>query len=153
MASTSEREQLEDTFPGLQQLDYSITSPASKRYNCIAWAVGRDDVWMWPDKPPHSFWPDDAPREVSREAFVAAFGIYGFEPSGSEALDPEFEKIAIFEREGRPTHAARQLPKGEWTSKCGKAVDISHTLESLEGDVYGMVAVILQRERPPDAVA
>jgi hypothetical protein len=48
---------------------------------------------------------------------------------------------------GTVTHAARQLASGEWTSKLGKDVDISHSLRSLEGLTYGKVAVLLRRKR------
>ena len=56
----------------------------------------------------------------------------------------ELKKIAIFgmkESDGSvsPTHAARQLESGEWTSKLGKDFeDIPHTtLDALNGPVYG----------------
>ena len=55
------------------------------------------------------------------------------------------------DKEGVPSHAARQLPSGHWTSKLGKAEDIRHsTLEAVESDPnlglgYGKVAVILKR--------
>lgn len=59
----------------------------------------------------------------------------------------------IVSHRGEPTHAARQLPSGAWTSKLGEWEDIEHdTLEALEGsegrgEAYGRVALILKRER------
>jgi hypothetical protein len=46
---------------------------------------------------------------------------------------------------GVPTHAARLLPSGLWTSKLGEWEDIEHDLLALEGDVYGTVALLLKR--------
>lgn len=43
---------------------------------------------------------------------------------------------------GIPSHAARQLPNGRWTSKCGQAEDIEHDLRDLEGRLYGKGCVL-----------
>jgi len=56
-----------------------------------------------------------------------------------------FEKVAIYALDGEPTHAARQLSDGTWTSKLGKDIDITHTLRALEGSTYGQVAAYLKR--------
>ena len=54
--------------------------------------------------------------------------------------------MAIFvDAVGVPTHAARQLASGLWTSKLGHSEDIEHDLRALEGDTYGMVALLLKR--------
>jgi hypothetical protein len=52
---------------------------------------------------------------------------------------------------GCPTHAARQLASGRWTSKLGKAEDIEHELRDLEGDVYSSVVLVLKRPLPASA--
>lgn len=46
---------------------------------------------------------------------------------------------------GTPTHAARQLENGKWTSKLGQLEDIEHELDGLVGDKYGIVVTILRR--------
>ena len=62
-------------------------------------------------------------------------------------LETEFEKIAVFGKDGRWTHAARLKVDGKWTSKLGKEEDIEHnTLESMEGDLYGFVVEVLRKE-------
>jgi hypothetical protein len=59
------------------------------------------------------------------------------------------EKVALFaDPAGIPTHAARQLASGQWTSKLGQAEDIEHELRALEGEIYGVVALILKRPLP-----
>ena len=41
--------------------------------------------------------------------------------------------VAIYQSGGLPTHAARQLSDGNWTSKLGPNIDITHSLSGLEG--------------------
>lgn len=137
-------------FPRLQPGDYHITSAATPRYNCIAWAAGNDDNWWWP---PGGFsgyhWPAGIPTASTLENFVKAFESLGYQVCDSAELEPEVEKIAVYVgSDGAPTHAARQLASGSWTSKLGKAEDIEHrTLACLEDGVYGLVAQIMKRPR------
>ena len=71
-------------------------------------------------KAPDAVWPDSAAREVTLSAFTAAFSTIGYVVGGDEALEPGFEKVALFaDAAGMPSHAARQLPSGAWTSKLG----------------------------------
>jgi hypothetical protein len=49
-----------------------------------------------------------------------------------------------------PTHMARQLPNGAWTSKCGPEEDITHfTLDALEtyGTIYNYGCDVLYMRR------
>jgi hypothetical protein len=63
-------------------------------------------------------------------------------------LEQGQEKIAIYARDGEPTHAARQLEDGSWTSKLGPSVDISHAATSaVEGSLYGAVVRYMRRVR------
>jgi hypothetical protein len=138
---------LEAAFPGLRATSYQVTSPADPSYNCIAWAVGANADWWWPlSADRKTYWPAGAPREVSLSAFVATVLALGYTVCSGESVESGSAKIALFvDSAGVPTHAARQLPTGRWTSKLGQSVDIEHDLRALEGDVYGAVAVILQR--------
>jgi hypothetical protein len=141
------RANLERCFPKLRQLGCQITSPESKLYNCIAWAAGRDDRWWQPS--PGYFWPEE-PHDCTPEAFVRVFRRLGYEVCEQRGLEPDFEKVALYVNDFGPAHMARQLPSGEWTSKCGKLEDITHPLEGLEGteyEEYGHVAVIMKRKR------
>ncbi len=141
---------LENEFPRLSESSYRITSPISCSYNCIAWAAAEEDVWLWPDFMFQYYWPPGVPREETVEAFVQAFRSRGYVNCESGDLDVGFEKVAIFARpEGTPTHAARQLPDGTWTSKLGPDVDISHdVLTSVSGLHYGEPAAFLRRPLP-----
>lgn len=139
---------LEIVFPGLVGTGYTVTSLPTLEYNCIAWAAGEDDRWWWPDAASVSYWPIGVPREESIPAFAAAFATVGFAPSTNPNLEPNIIKIAIYARSGIPTHAARQLANGNWSSKLGQSEDIEHTLASLVGSIYGDVAMILANPSP-----
>ena len=141
-------EDLKGKFPHLAHSPYSITSPSSPGYNCIAWAAGETDRWWWP---PVSgsfayYWPPNILLQETLDAFVEAFGVIGFSPCGDPHVEQGYEKIALYVgSRGKPTHTARQLPDGRWTSKLGSGQDIEHELDGLTGSLYGAVAQILKR--------
>lgn len=137
----------ERNFPQLAAQGYEITSPPDRRYNCIAWAAGDQTRWWWPDLGECGFWPENAPRELSLVAFIAAFASVGYARCATGNSEAGLEKLALYVLNGRPTHAARQLADGWWTSKCGRSEDIRHTLEGLTGDLYGEPEVFLSRPR------
>jgi len=124
------------------------TSPATTDYNCIAWAAGDTKRWWWPNPALTYYWPVGAPRTLTLDAFARAYSALGYEPCANSNLEADFEKVAIYvDSADRPTHAARQLPDGRWTSKLGNLIDIEHAnLECLRG-LYGRVALVVRRSR------
>jgi hypothetical protein len=141
-------ERLEARFPGLRGTDYRVTSPATRDYNCVAWAAGDTAHWWWPDLDPEDdaiFWPPGVALEETLGAFVAAFATLGYAPCAGEEPEPGFEKVALFARDGVPTHAARQLPDGRWTSKLGLREDIERELHAVSDELYGAVVLFLKR--------
>lgn len=137
---------LDFSFPSLRKTGFEITSPHTEDYNCIAWAAGDTNKWWWPDKYFQYYWPSDAPRNESLQAFIEAFEKMGYVICENLDLEEGIEKISIYIRpDGTPTHAARQLENGKWTSKLGRSEDIEHLIDSLDGPCYGSVAVIMQR--------
>ena len=137
---------LRGDFPSLTAENSRPTSPFDVKYNCIAWAAQDDSNWWWPDRMNLYYWPRQAPRIESIEAFKIAYGTIGYTEPTTEDLDDGLEKVAIYASSwGAPTHAARQLPDGWWASKLGRNIDIEHELRAVEGPVYGSVAVILSR--------
>ncbi|HMR19802.1 MAG TPA: hypothetical protein PKA53_10935, partial [Sphingobacterium sp.] len=81
--------------------------------------------WWWPKG---AYWPTDAPKEETIAAFVAAFQILGYQDCTDPNFEHGYEKIALYAKDGKPTHAARQLSNGMWSSKLGKYKDISHIM-------------------------
>ncbi len=143
-----------EQFPRLTPEEYRQTSSATKLYNCVGWAA--DDtrhVW-WPMR--RCFWPPEARRVVTIEAFIEAFQSRGYELCASAELEPGYEKIAIFATfDSMPKHVARQLASGGWTSKMGTGIDIEHSdLAAVDGPEYGRPVQFMRRRRmdPPQAV-
>lgn len=139
-------------LPRLSSEPYDITSPRTRKYNCIAWATGRKDRWWWPDPQGIGYWPSGVPREVSLDAFVAVFEQQGYELCSDGSLEQGFKKVALFANslgDGllTPTHAAIQLDNGHWSSKLGECEDIEHdALESVNGPRYGTPVKFLRRK-------
>jgi hypothetical protein len=137
---------LEDVFPRLRGAEYRIDSPQDPDYNCIAHVVRDKGGCWWPDLGGQDSWPEGVPREEAPAAFLAAFATLGYVMCAGEELEPGFEKVALFANEhGVPTHAARQLESGRWTSKLGGLEDIEHALHDLEGVAYGSVELLMKR--------
>lgn len=84
---------------------------------------------------------------MTRQAFVAAFQTVGFEVCEGDHPEAGYEKVVIYELDGKPTHAARQLADARWSSKLGKQVDIAHDLNALDGPMYGTPTVFLRRPK------
>ena len=139
-------------LPGLSSSNHTITSPKARRYNCIAWAAGEDFRFWCPDPWGTAYWPHGIECSETIQAFVRAFGTLGFSRCSNGDLEPGIEKVALYGKglEGVevPTHAARQLESGEWTSKLGRLEDIEHlSVENVAGPVYGRVVCYLSRSR------
>lgn len=137
---------LDVTVKGLEGWDYEVTSDITYEYNCLAHAADEDFRWWWPAKEYDTYWPEEAPCEVTREAFVLAYASIGYEVCDDAAYDPSYEKIALFFESDIPTHAAKQIDAMHWTSKLGAFHDIRHPLRALE-EYYGRALVFLHRKR------
>ncbi len=135
----------ESLFPDLARSGYRITSPPDRKYNCIAWVAGITSAWWWPDPDGVDFWPCTVPCEPTVAAFAQALAIVGYQPCQDGSLEPGWEKVALYSSVEGPTHAARQLPNGRWTSKLGPDDDIEHSLDALCGPAYGSVTQFLRR--------
>jgi hypothetical protein len=140
-------EWLERLFPRLIGTPYRITSPATDVYNCLAWAARVTNGWWWPVGDPGTVhWPPGVARQETLEALRDAFATLGYAPCDTEEPEAGFEKVALFaDAQGLPTHAARQLFAGCWTSKLGRGEDIEHDPRALEGEAYGTVALVVKR--------
>jgi hypothetical protein len=133
-------------FPELARGHFRVTSSSTPIYNCIAWAAEDDTRWWWPDGDGDYFWPIAVPRTETLDAFKQAYAQLGYEECSEPYLEAGWQKVAIFvDASGVPTHAARQLSNGYWTSKCGRSEDIEHILAGLEGESYGRAVCFMRR--------
>lgn len=135
-------------FPRLKKSPppFNVTSPDTWRYNCIAWAVGDINRWWWPAHP-DAYWPNGCLEEVTILAFERMFATLGYEPCNIGRRESGYEKIVLYALKDQPTHAARQLKNGRWTSKLGKNVDIEHKVRDLEGPRYGKVVAYFRHPK------
>ena len=105
----------------------------------------------WPDPYGIGAWPANAPREVTVDAFVRAFEVLGYQACGDGLLEIGYEKVAIFAVRDMggsltPTHAAKQLRDGSWSSKLGDFEDIEHpALDAVNGPTYGTAVRFVRR--------
>jgi hypothetical protein len=132
----------------------TITSPTDPQYNCIAWAAEDSTHWWWPVPPglvptrAGVYWPPGVPQTGALSDFQEAFELRGYEVCSEIAHEPGFLKVAFYvDASGDPTHAARELPSGEWTSKLGDWVDVTHGNPDGVGGTsgYGTVALVMRR--------
>jgi hypothetical protein len=134
---------IESQFMLLAAGDYRVTSPADPHYNCAGHAANRREKW-WPLPP--FVWPKEAPRENTIAAFVQAYATLGYSQCPDGKQEKGFEKLAIYANLEGPTHVARQLSNGKWTSKLGAYKDIEHrTPESLTSSQYGRPVRFMRR--------
>ena len=137
-------------FPWLPNAkDFRVTSPQDEHYNCFAWALGDTSHWIDPTDP--NTWPSDVSNENAVPSLFELFSKAGYQPCQDGSLETGCEKVAIYALDGEPTHAAKQLHNGLWSSKLGKLEDIEHaTPEELQGDEwdqYGRIAGFMSRPR------
>lgn len=143
-----ERAAVESQIPRLTDSEYRITSPRDVRYNCFAWAAGdAEHVWSPSMIGSGVYWPPGIAALPSITGVVTAYEACGFERCTSAGLEDGFEKLVVFtDATGEPTHAARQLSSGAWTSKLGDHVDIEHNdVAAVGGGMYGEPSVFMRR--------
>lgn len=129
-------------------------SPATIDYNCAAWAA-EDTTKRW--DPMGYYWPETVPRRLSMETLIAVYENIGYKICDNEIPETGFKKIAIYvDSSGMPKHVARQLIKGEWTSKLGDLEDVEHMCVQVWGKAiiqmklidlssYGKLATIMKK--------
>jgi hypothetical protein len=138
-------------FPNLNYDNCRKTSEATREYNCIAWALEIRNSWLYPDDGNAYLLKKEGSSEIfNLTTIIKSFQNIGYKVEhGNKAklFLPHIQKIAIYTLfNNAPSHVARQLCNGKWTSKLGENIDIEHdTLEVLEGPAYGLVRVIMSK--------
>jgi hypothetical protein len=133
-------------FPRLGE-EFEVLAPASVMYNCIGWSLGNTGAWVW---------PTDGQQPAYLPNFDALYRYYGFRRvKGLEFRRwPGHDKVVLYavrKSDGsiQPTHAARQMPDGSWSSKLGSLPLIRHLHPNdIAGPSYGVPYVIYVRKRP-----
>lgn len=122
---------LKNVFENLKDGEFEIISPFDPKYNCIAHAAGDDEKWWWTIDAEMAgndvFWFDNIPSQAKLENFILAFGKLDYRLCGNIEVGKGFEKVAVYvstkadsyNPARTPTHMARQLLSGRWTSKLG----------------------------------
>ena len=134
-----------DEFPNSSDEPFIQTSHEDPNYNCIAWAAGDNTRWYEPDPYGIYYWPSEVSRENTVDAFISLYEFLGYEKCESGFYEESFTKVAVFSYGKTPTHAARQLRNGNWTSKLGSNIDVEHSIYSIENGMYGQVVQYLKR--------
>lgn len=143
-----DKRHIEYCFPHIADSDYFILSPATAEYNCVAWAAGDKGTWWEPDPQNIYYWPPGIPREYTIEAYTKAFKTFGYKLCKETSCEKGYEKVVIYvDSINKPTHAARQLVSGRWTSKLGSLEDVEHGLDAFLGSRYGDIGVIMKRRK------
>jgi len=111
-----EKVTLESAFPSLKNA--LITGERTTDYNCISWTLGITDKWVNP-----------TPTIAGMDQLYGSYGYHVVPKSQAQ--------IALFTKNGIPTHGAVRVTGGIYESKCGALQRILHNLEDLEGSSYG----------------
>jgi hypothetical protein len=151
---TAQLPHLEAIFPHLAAAGYAPRSEPSPLYNCIAYAAG-DEIRKWEGyREVGYYWSQGAKEGHSLDALISAFEQLGYAVCPSDALEADYEKVALYaDEDGLWTHAAKQGQDGQCSSKLGNLEDIIHrTAQAVAGPdpAYGQVACVMRRRREPD---
>lgn len=130
-------------FPALTDVAAKKTSEPDESYNCIAWAFEDNRRFWWPSR--RAYWPVAFFGRTVKQAFDDWLLFDGWSITQDRSYSADYFKIALYEFNGTPTHAARLLPSNLWTSKLGRSLDLAHTLDELEGPSYGQVSAVYQK--------
>jgi len=134
--------------PQLSAQNSLKTSDPTLDYNCLAWAIGRTDVWM---DIPNYFQPflnlEPSTLDHSAKGYASLLETeFGFVECDSSNMEDGHQKVALYEKDGDWTHIAVQLAGGKWSSKLGGLEDITHdSVDVLAGGQYGHAVIFMKR--------
>ena len=138
---------------------FKIVDGPNPNYNCIAWAANVTTEW-WEclplDKRPYVLdgvkynWPFEVDAEFSVRVLKEIFEKLGYEECNDWKFEEGFKKVAFYEKDGKATHAARQLTfgldKGVWSSKLGRAFLIHHgNPHTIANSPYGEAVYFMKK--------
>lgn len=128
---------------------YDIKSDRNPLYNCIGYAMGTKHVFVAlgrPDGLAWCWWPPTVPFDENPSSLVEAFKYFGFEETTIPSVELGYDKVALYEKAGKWTHAARIETHVQYHSKLGIEYDIIHSPGDVFHDVeYGDVFTYMKR--------
>jgi len=159
-------EDLKETFEGLKyDTSYDVCYEESeeehnKLFNCIAYSLGFDDIWVWPlsigiTVYPNKviegrlfsiYWPVGIPKNLSMNAFEQMYALFGYERCTDMRYEPGYKKIIIYGYDAKEISHAAVVCDGYCMSKMGKYVIIKHQADSLIGKEYGQIIMCVRRK-------
>lgn len=127
LPTTSEWNSLSSSFPGLTQANVWITDAPTPVYNCIAFSLGRTDIWINPPQP--------------LATFQALYNGVPYNHPTAPVVAPG-AAIDGWSLPSEMTHGSRvntANKPGLWESKLGSSYRITHGRPELSGNVYGQI--------------
>lgn len=142
-------DQLYKDLPCLKE-PQSLFSPESYVdyiYNCIAWAMGSNIMWVGGNDIPWQWWPSGVPMDMNKQSLVDAFMALGFVICDDDSYEEGFRKVALYGIGSEWTHAARVLDTTKYHSKFGCNCDGFHSSNPalFDGTIYGSVYKYMKR--------
>lgn len=159
-------EDLKESFDGLKydtsfDVQYEESDEQlNKLYNCIAYSLGFDDIWVWPlsigitvypnktieGRMFRIYWPVGVPKNLTMNAFEQMYALFGYERCKDMRYEPGYKKIIVYGYSTKEISHAAIVHNGYCTSKMGKYVIITHQPESLIGEDYGHIIMCVKRK-------
>ena len=149
---------IKGAFPSLVNDECFSIIGYGQEYNCLAHAANETRWFYWPSTKETQIahligackWPNSVPNSEEKEVLIQFYKEFKYEVCKDAEYAEGFKKIALYEKDNKFTHAARQLThgdrKGKWSSKLGPNELILHkTPSSVEGQIYGNVFCYMKK--------
>lgn len=126
---------------------FSPESPVDYIYNCIAWAMGTNMMWVGGNLTPWQWWPKSVLLSDEKQTLVDAFKVLGFVECPDDTFEEGYRKVALYAIGDKWTHAARVLDTKLYHSKFGCNCDGFHSSNPMlfDGTCYGCVFKYMKR--------
>ena len=130
---------------------FDLTSDCTPLYNCIGFAMGMRDVCVALGNPAGiawSWWPPTAHFDMNPSSLVEAFEYFGFSTCNDGTIEVDYDKVALYSKNGEWTHAAIVETENLYHSKMGIWWDIVHRSGDLFHDEdYGDIFTFMKRHK------
>ena len=128
---------------------FDIKSDRNPLYNCIGYAMGTKAHFVALgrlDRLPWCWWPHGVATNCSPKSLIDAFAFMGFVETDNPKVEADYDKVALYEKGGKWTHAARIEEDNKYHSKLGTEYDIIHRAGDVFHEVdYGDIYAYMKR--------